>query len=430
MDDVESLEKYRIGGYHPIAIGDTLKDGRYEIVNKLGYGGYSTIWIAQDKYATSQYVAIKICISDNTVTSNEKEITQRLLHSHDDRASMILPILDEFAIDGPNGQHSCIVTPPARMSIAAAKSATHGYNIFPLPSARAIAAQLAQVVAFCHSQGVVHGDLHTGNVLLRFAPDDDIHSLSRSGFYERFGEPYQKTVELVDGVNGEQPAHDPRVPTHGVAPAFLGCRPQEVTLPESAILLADFGESYVPSASPASQRNYCHAPLQLTPPEAHFAVGELGFPADIWALACVIWEVVCGSGSLFGTGFFPDEDTLRKDWVHVLGRLPDEWWDAWDGEFRRDLFTEDGFVRPDRRDHFISCDAGIEARFEFMVQEPRREEGLQIFQDDEEAALLDMLRAMLVYKPSNRINAQDLLCTEWMMRWGLPAMNHMKRLRH
>lgn len=430
MDDVERLEKYRIGGYHPIAIGDTLKDGRYKIVDKLGHGGYSTIWIAQDRHATSQYVAVKICISDTTIKTHEKEITQRLLHSDDDRASMILPILDEFVLDGPNGQHSCIVTPPARMSIAAAKSATYGCNIFPLPTARATAAQLAQVMAFCHSQGVVHGDLHTGNVLLRFAPDDDIHSLSLLAFYERFGDPYQEPVELVDGVGEEQPAHDPRVPTHGVVPAFLGCRPQEVTLPESAILLADFGESYVPSASPGSQRNYCHAPLRVTPPEAHFAVGELGFPADIWALACVIWEVVGGSGSLFGTGFFPDNDTLRKDWVHVLGRLPDEWWDAWDGEYRRDLFNEDGSVRPDRRDYFISCDSGLEARFEMMVQEPRNEEDLQVFLDDEKAALLEILRAMLAYKPGNRINAQDLLCTEWMIRWGLPAKDDMKKLRH
>lgn len=91
---------------------------------------------------------------------------------------MIFPILDKFAIDVPNGQHSCTVTPPARMSIAAAKPATHGYNILSLSTARAIAAQLAQIVAFCHSQGVVHGDLHTVNILLRFAPDDKIHSLS------------------------------------------------------------------------------------------------------------------------------------------------------------------------------------------------------------------------------------------------------------
>lgn len=398
-------------------------------MNKLGHGGYSTIWIARDRHTTSQYVAVRICISDTTIESHEKKITQRLLHSDDDRASMILPVLDEFVLDGPNGQHSCIVTPPARMSIAAAKSATHSYNIFLLPTAHAIAAQLAQVVAFCHAQGVVHGDLHTGNVLLRFAPDDDIHSLSQANFYERFGDPYQEPVELVDGVGGEQPAHDPRVPTHGVVPAFLGCRPQEVTLPGTAILLADFGESYMPSTS-GTQRNYCHAPLRVTPPDAHFAAGQLGFPADIWALACVIWEVVGGSGSLFGTGFFPDEDTLRKDWVHALGRLPDEWWDSWDGEFRHDLFTEDGSVRPDRRDHFISCDLGLESCFEMMVQEPRREEELETFLDDEKMALLEMLRAMLVYKPGDRINAQDLLCTEWMVRWGLPAMDDMKRLRH
>lgn len=422
IDEVERLEKYHIGGYHPITIGDTLKDGRYQIVDKLGYGGYSTIWIARDRDAPRRYVAVKVCISDSTITSQENEINQRLLHSDDDRASMIFPILDEFVLDGPNGQHPCIVTPPARMSIAAAKSATNGYNIFPLPTARSIAAQLAQVVAFCHEQGVVHGDLHTGNVLLPFAPDDNIHTLSQSAFYERFGEPYQEPVERIDGKGVSV-----GVPTHGVAPAFLGCRPQEVTLSESAILLTDFGESYMPSA-PGSQRTYCHAPLRVTPPEAHFATGELGFPADIWALACVIWEVVGGSGSLFGSAFFPSDDTLRQDWVHVLGRLPGEWWDVWDGDFRRDLFTDDGFVRDDRRDHFISCDSGLEARFEFLVQEPRREEEMEEFMDEEKAALLKMLRGMLAYRPADRSDAQDVLCTEWMLRWGLPALAELKKL--
>lgn len=188
IDEVEKLEKYRIGGYHRIAIGDTLKDGRYEIVNELDTAGYSTIWIALNRHATAQYVPVKICISDTTIESHEEKITQKVLRSDDYRASMILPILDEFAIEGPKGQHSCIVIPPARMSIAAAKSATQGYNIFPLPTARAIAAQLAQVVAFCHSQGAVHGDLHTGNVLLRFASHENVHSLSRAAFYQRFGD--------------------------------------------------------------------------------------------------------------------------------------------------------------------------------------------------------------------------------------------------
>lgn len=424
IDDVERLEKYQIGGYHPIAVGDTLKDGRYEIVDKLGHGGYSTIWLALDRYSTNTYVAVKICISDNTATSQEKQIIQKLLHADDKRASMILPILDEFVLDGPNGRHPCLVTPPARMSIAAAKAATHGHNIFPIPTARAIAAQLAQAVAFCHAQGVVHGDLHAGNILLRFAAGDDTHALSRTALYERFGEPYQEPVERIDG-GGDGEEAGAGVPTHGVLPAWLGCRPEEVTPSESAILLADFGESYVPSSS-GPQRTYCNAPLHVRPPEARFAKGELGFPADVWALACVIWEVFGGGGSLFGCAFFPSGDKLCQEWVHVLGRLPDGWWGAWDGEFRRNLFTDDGLPRPDRQDHFRSCAPGLGGRFEAMVQEPRREEGVQEVSAEEKEALLKMLGAILVYEPARRVNAEGVLCTEWMLRWGIPALDDLE----
>ncbi len=42
IEDVESLEKYVPGGYHPAMIGDVIKR-RYEIVGKLGYGGFSTV---------------------------------------------------------------------------------------------------------------------------------------------------------------------------------------------------------------------------------------------------------------------------------------------------------------------------------------------------------------------------------------------------
>ena len=122
----------------------------------------------------------------------------------------------------------------------------------------------------------------------------------------------------------------------------------------------------MPSAS-GTQRTYCHAPLRETLPEAYFAAGGMGFPADVWALACVIWEAVCGSGCLFGLSFFSSGDELCKDWVHVLGRLPGEWWAAWDGKLRRELFNEDGVVRDDRRDHFISCDPRLEGRFELLV---------------------------------------------------------------
>lgn len=232
----------------------------------------------------------------------------------------------------------------------------------------------------------------------------------------------------MDRIDGSD-VLDRSAPTHGIAAAWLGCRPQELTLAESAIFLADFGESYMAAGPGAETRTYCHAPLRVTPPEAHFATGKLGFPADEWALACVIWEVFSGSGWLFGSPFFQDDDKLRRDWVHVLGRLPDEWWDAWDGDYRRNLFTEDGVVRDDRRDYFLSCDPGLEGRFELMVQGPRREEGMQEVSGEEKAALLKMLRAMLAYQPADRIKAQDILRSEWMLRWGLPAFEDLKETR-
>lgn len=44
----ESLLNYQPGGFHPVALGDTFKDGRYQVHHKLGWGGSSTVWLAHD----------------------------------------------------------------------------------------------------------------------------------------------------------------------------------------------------------------------------------------------------------------------------------------------------------------------------------------------------------------------------------------------
>lgn len=155
IEDVEKLERYRPGGYHPIVIGDYLHDRRYRIVHKLGFGAYSTIWLARDE-AAGKYVAIKIAIAAGD--SPESDILHMLgpVNLRNPRASMILPMLDEFVLCGPNGKHRCYVTAPARSSLAEAKDASY-IRLFQPSVARAISAQLVQIVAFLHSQGVVHG---------------------------------------------------------------------------------------------------------------------------------------------------------------------------------------------------------------------------------------------------------------------------------
>lgn len=44
----EPVMEYRKGGYHPTHLGDTFNDGRYKIMHKLGWGSYSTVWLAKD----------------------------------------------------------------------------------------------------------------------------------------------------------------------------------------------------------------------------------------------------------------------------------------------------------------------------------------------------------------------------------------------
>ena len=44
----EGTEDYRRGGYHAVRIGDTFKNGRYIVQTKLGWGHFSTVWLAWD----------------------------------------------------------------------------------------------------------------------------------------------------------------------------------------------------------------------------------------------------------------------------------------------------------------------------------------------------------------------------------------------
>lgn len=44
----ENLARYHPGGYHTVRIGDQFNNGKYEVISKLGYGLYSTVWLVRD----------------------------------------------------------------------------------------------------------------------------------------------------------------------------------------------------------------------------------------------------------------------------------------------------------------------------------------------------------------------------------------------
>lgn len=152
IDGAEDLDKYRPGGYHPVMIGDTLH-GRYHIVDKLGFGGYSTIWLARDT-RMEKYVAVKIGIAN--VFLNETKILRALSSSSVHPGRQLIPLpLDEFEVRGPNGTHPCYTMTPAQCSLTDVSFS----RLFPLEVARALAGGLTLAIAYIHSQGYVHGGL-------------------------------------------------------------------------------------------------------------------------------------------------------------------------------------------------------------------------------------------------------------------------------
>lgn len=44
----EGSDEYRRGGYHAVRLGDWFKSGRYVVHRKLGWGHFSTVWLAWD----------------------------------------------------------------------------------------------------------------------------------------------------------------------------------------------------------------------------------------------------------------------------------------------------------------------------------------------------------------------------------------------
>lgn len=158
VEDVEQLEHYQPGGFHPVQIGDRFRD-RYRIVHKLGYGPFSTIWLARDEQVP-RYVAVKVCTADAVqLEADTLSCLGETAGPHgglNGGRDLVPVVLDRFNVQGPNGSHGCLLTAPARCSLRDAREASF-VGLFQLDVARSLAAQLALAVAYIHEQGLVQG---------------------------------------------------------------------------------------------------------------------------------------------------------------------------------------------------------------------------------------------------------------------------------
>ncbi|PHU15800.1 SRSF protein kinase 2 [Capsicum chinense] len=164
----EGTEDYKRGGYHAVRIGDAFKHGRYVVQSKLGWGHFSTVWLAWD-IQKSRYVALKVQKSAQHYTEaamDEIAILKQIAEGDPDDKKCVVKLLDHFKHSGPNGQHVCMVFEYLGDNLLTLIKYSD-YRGLPIHKVKEICCHILVGLDYLHRQlSIIHTDLKPENVLL------------------------------------------------------------------------------------------------------------------------------------------------------------------------------------------------------------------------------------------------------------------------
>ncbi|RYO97547.1 hypothetical protein DL765_011148 [Monosporascus sp. GIB2] len=435
--EVEDFRYYNRGGFHPVDIGDIL-NSRFEVIHKLGCGGFGIVWLCHDR-DFNKWRAVKILTADLSAESSNQEV-KTLAYLRDQASGEKLErnhigvALEHFYIEGPNGRHLCFVMPVFGCSVSRWRSMLNCEEESTVVASRNICRQVAKGLRFLHSKGIAHGDLKPGNILMRV---DGIDDLDRSELGELLGEP---DLEPMETTSGDDPR--PWAPQYCVKPVSqTWCKRfliEEVTI-------IDFGESFHVD----SPKNSLGIPPAYAAPELIFPkTRALGFSSDVWALACVMFEIKTGD-ILFENASRHDLDATVREFELFLGPLPDPYRTAWKGQEHvlqaHESASETGMLggsgEPSSEANAYASEdatalleetaeilAGAECSHvlegtlvkERTVYRPlhpgdARSEPLHFrFPRNDALMLADLLCAMLKYEPNDRMTSEEVCRHPWL----------------
>ncbi|KAJ7618411.1 kinase-like domain-containing protein [Roridomyces roridus] len=299
-EELEPLSRYRAGGLHPVHLTERYNNGQYYILNKLGFGSSSHVWLAQDTtteqpLSKSRPLALKFIEAkashDRTLEIEIHKYLTDLTTEADSKH--ILPLLDTFRIQGPNGMHNVIVSDAVVLIPDLCKSKT----LEDLNETE-IVRQIFQGVSFLHENGVVHRDLHCGNIGIEIPP----FRTAGIGEFPR-SSPLVYPCILSEAV--EHPRSLPKYLVQSVPTLYFKKAPLLV------VKLVDFGCAFRPGIDTVPEGGPRRA---LTAPEC--LVSETPLPEKVWTFQSDIWTLGC-TLSLFSDG------SLGAEMVKLLGPIPD-----------------------------------------------------------------------------------------------------------
>ncbi|KAF8869914.1 kinase-like domain-containing protein [Mucidula mucida] len=476
-EDEEDWEEYVKGGYHPVHIGDSFSDGRYIVVRKLGWGHFSTVWLARD-VRENRHVALKVVKSAPRYTEtalDEIKLLQRLITSstpatppsHPGRAH-VMAFLDHFRHKGPNGTHVCMVFEVLGENLLGLIK-RHQNKGVPMHLVKQIAKQVLLGLDYMHRCcGVIHTDLKPENVLIVV---EDVEAIIEAELKSASSSSTPPPTRLVGvpaskGRGGNQTPRSESIYITGSQPlpsptaspmldrwAFgMSKIGDELADEVGSVSLGEgegegFGErvpithpSSAPSlltqqAPPIPQRP--NTPKDMTDPvytgtekitvkiadmgnatwvEHHFTDdiqtrqyrcpevilgSKWGISADVWSVACVVFELITGGDYLFdpasGSRYSKDDDHIAQI-IELLGPIPSSL--SLSGKYSAEFFNRKGELRHINKLRYWPLDAVLHDKY--------------LFPKPEAESLASFLSGMLRLEPAKRVGAGEAATHKWL----------------
>ncbi|XP_060914568.1 SRSF protein kinase 3 [Labrus mixtus] len=373
--DSEDPREYCYGGYHPVQIGDIL-NRRYQVVSKLGWGYFSTVWLCLD-HTLGLRVAVKVLKSgaDFTQAGQDELALLRCASGPASRhpsSRRIVQLLDEFKLAGVNGIHICLVLELLGPDLRSWQLC-FGNPGLSQPSVKQILTQVLQGLDYLHTQcKIIHTDIKPENILLFH---QELSHIEPSG-----GSSSSSSSSVLTGKDANSAG------TEQLSP---------YSLKNVMVKIADLGSScwvYKHFCEEIQTRQYRSLEVLLG--------SEYGPPADIWSVACMAFELVTGD-SLFepkaNESVSLEEDHIAQI-MKLLGKIPPAL--AFSGRYSADYFSRRGDLRRVGPLRLWSLYDVLVEKYHFLLEEA--------------SEFSDFLLHMLDFYPERRATAAQCLRHPWL----------------